>query len=248
MQLVGGVEGVAVAVEGVGVLHDELARAQHPGARPRLVAPLGLEVVQQLRELPVRAHVARDVEGQVLLVRQGQHELGAAAVLQLEHLVDVVAAAGPPELGRLEHGHQHLRRADGIHLLADDLLHPAVRAPAGGQPCPEPGGHLAGQPRSHHQLVRYGLGVRRDLLHRGQEIAREAGHAGESIWAPSATATAAGSSRGPPPGAARCPPSPGPSRAAERQRRRGRRRGGPTGPCVISGGFTRTSSFDPHTP
>ena len=47
--LVGRVQALVVAIEGVGVLHDELARAQHPGARARLVAALGLEVVEQHR-------------------------------------------------------------------------------------------------------------------------------------------------------------------------------------------------------
>ena len=106
------VEAGAVAVEGVGVLHDELARAQQPGARPRLVAPLGLEVVEAERELAVGAHDVRDVERHDLLVRQRQHHLGAAAVLQLEDLVDVVAPAALPQLGRVEHRHQQLLAAD----------------------------------------------------------------------------------------------------------------------------------------
>ena len=53
------VQAGAVAVEGVGVLHDELARAQQPGARPRLVAPLGLEVVEAEGQLAVGAHEVR---------------------------------------------------------------------------------------------------------------------------------------------------------------------------------------------
>jgi hypothetical protein len=49
--VVGGLEPLVIAIEGVGVLHDELARAQHAGARARLVAALGLEVVEQHRQL-----------------------------------------------------------------------------------------------------------------------------------------------------------------------------------------------------
>ena len=51
--LVGDVEPLAVAVERVRVLHDELARPQHAGARPRLVALLDLEVVEDQRQVAV---------------------------------------------------------------------------------------------------------------------------------------------------------------------------------------------------
>ena len=42
-----------VDVEAVGVLHDELARAQDAALGPRLVALLGLDVVPELRQLLV---------------------------------------------------------------------------------------------------------------------------------------------------------------------------------------------------
>ena len=82
------VEALAVAVEGVGVLHDELARAQQAGARARLVALLDLEVVEAERQLAVGAHHLRDVLGDGLLVGHRQHELRALAVLELEQLGD----------------------------------------------------------------------------------------------------------------------------------------------------------------
>src|ERR671935_93150 len=57
-----------VAVERVGVLHDELADAHQPTTRPRLVAFLRAEVVPGLRQLLVRLDLAR-VERHRLLVR-----------------------------------------------------------------------------------------------------------------------------------------------------------------------------------
>src|SRR5256885_3671441 len=48
------------------VLHDELAHAQQPAARPRLVALLRREVVPELRQLLVRLQLPR-VEGHRLL-------------------------------------------------------------------------------------------------------------------------------------------------------------------------------------
>ncbi len=47
VQLVALVEPGLVEVEGVAVLHDELAPAQQPGPRPRLVAVLGLDLVDR---------------------------------------------------------------------------------------------------------------------------------------------------------------------------------------------------------
>jgi hypothetical protein len=51
--LVGLLQPRRVAVEAVGVLHDELAGAQHARAGTRLVALLDLEVVQDHRQIAV---------------------------------------------------------------------------------------------------------------------------------------------------------------------------------------------------
>jgi hypothetical protein len=182
VQLVGGLEAFHVAVERVRVLHDELARAQQARARPRLVAFLGLEVVEQLRQVAVGAHLACDVEGEVLLVRHREDQLGPAAVLQLEDLVDVVAAGLLPELGGLEHGHQHLPRADRIHLLTHDLLRPPVSPPAGREEGPEARADLPCQPRANDQLVRDRLRVGGSLPRGWQEVAGKPGHRRASLF------------------------------------------------------------------
>ena len=75
VQLVALFQARLVAVEGVGVLHDELARAKHAGARPRLVALLYLEVVEDQRQVAIGAHQLRHVERHGLLVRHREHEL-----------------------------------------------------------------------------------------------------------------------------------------------------------------------------
>src|SRR5262249_54259239 len=82
-----------VAVEAVGVLHDELAYSQQAPARPWLVTGLGAEVVPDLRQLPVGAELRR-VERTRLLVREREHVRPPGAV---EDLVDLgqVVAAGP---------------------------------------------------------------------------------------------------------------------------------------------------------
>jgi hypothetical protein len=165
-----------IAVEAVGVLHHELARAQHTGPRPRLVALLGLQVVEDLRQLAVGADLTRDVEGDVLLVRHREHQLGPLAVLELEQLLDLVATRLAPELGGLHDRHQHLLAADRVHLLADDPLDLAMGPPAGGKKGPEARRDLADQPRPHHQLVRVRLRVGRSLLEGGPEKLRHARH------------------------------------------------------------------------
>ena len=120
-----------------------------PGARPRLVALLGLEVVEQLRQVAVGAHLARDVEVMFSSWVIASTSSAPRAVLQLEQLVDVVAAGALPQLGRLEHRHQHLAGADRVELLADDLLDLAVGPPARRQPGPQPGADLPREPRAH---------------------------------------------------------------------------------------------------
>ena len=78
-------QALLVAVERVRVLHDELPHADEGRRGARLVADLRLEVVEDLRELPVRAELA-GVEGDRLLVGHREHEGPAHAVLGLPQL------------------------------------------------------------------------------------------------------------------------------------------------------------------
>ena len=185
-------EPLLVAVERVRVLHDELAHADEAAARPRLVADLRLEVVEDLRQLPVRRDLAR-VEGDRLLVRHRQDERAAHAVLQLQELGDVVAAARLPELGRRDDGHEHLLAADRVDLLPDDLHGLLVDAPAERQERPEPGAHLADEAAADEQPVARRLGIGRILPERRDE--RSAGRVAPcqlGRWAASAIMSAAG--------------------------------------------------------
>ena len=178
VQVVAVLQAVRVAVERVGVLHDELARPQDARARARLVPLLDLDVVEDQRQVAVGAHHLRDVHRHVLLVRHGEHQVGAPAVLEAELLVEPVAPAALPQLGGLEHRHQHLLRADRVELLAHDLLGAPVHPQARGQPRPEPRADLADEARPDHQLVRERLRVRGRELLGGQEVAVQPGHAG----------------------------------------------------------------------
>ncbi len=166
-------------VEAVGVLHDELARAQDAALGPRLVALLGLEVVPHLRQLLVAVDLARGEPGDDLLVGHRQRHVGALAVLETEHLAadGVPAAALLPELRRLQHRHEHLLAADRVHLLADDLLDLLHDAPAGRQVHVDAGGELAHEAGADHELVAHGLRAGRILFDGGQKQLTDAhGH------------------------------------------------------------------------
>ena len=116
VERVASIQPLDIAVEAVGVLHRELSGPKHGGAGTQLVALLGLQVIEPQWQVTVGADVDRDVVGDVLLVGHREHEVRVLAVSQLEQLVDVVAAREAPQLGGLEHRHQHLVGADRIEL------------------------------------------------------------------------------------------------------------------------------------
>jgi hypothetical protein len=147
-------EPLLVAVERVGVLHDELPDPDEARARPRLVAVLRLEVVPGLRQLPVALELAR-VEREGLLVGHREDEPAARAVLRVEDLRNLVAPGRLPELDRGQHRREPLLGADRVHLLADDLLDLPVDAPPEGRERPEARAELADEPAADEQLVTY---------------------------------------------------------------------------------------------
>ena len=110
--VVGDVQPGLVQVEGVGILHEELAHAQQAGLGARLVAKLGLDLVPDLGKLLVAAQLAAGDGGHHLFVRHAQAQVAPEAVLQAEHVVahDVPAARFLPDLGRVERRQQHLLR------------------------------------------------------------------------------------------------------------------------------------------
>jgi hypothetical protein len=111
-----------IDVEAVRVLHGELAHAQQAALRARLVAELRLELVPDLRQLPVRAKLAGH-ECEDLLVRHAERQVRALAVTQPEHLVahDLPAPGAAPHLGRMHRREQELLAPDPVHLVPDDV-------------------------------------------------------------------------------------------------------------------------------
>ena len=115
LRLVGAVEPLGVHVEGVAVVHQELAPAHEPEPRPDLVAELGADLVQRHRKLAVGRHARAHHRRDGLLGRRREAVPAVLAVLEVEEdlllLVARPAAALLPELPRLQDRQLHLEAA-----------------------------------------------------------------------------------------------------------------------------------------
>ncbi len=87
MLLVGNVQARSIQIEGIRILHGELARAQQTGARPRFIAKLRLDLVPDLRKLPVAVEFPAGDGGHDFFVGHAQAKIAPKAVLQPEHVV-----------------------------------------------------------------------------------------------------------------------------------------------------------------
>ena len=165
-----------VHVEGVGILHDELAHAHQPRLGARLVAKLGLDLVPDLRKLFVTAQLAPGDGGHHLFMRHAQAQIALEAVLQPEHVVahDVPAAGLLPQLGGVERGQKNLLRADRVHLLAHDALDLQQRALRQKQVTVDARRELADVSGAQQQLVAGDLGFGRVFAQgRNKQLAPE---------------------------------------------------------------------------
>ena len=160
-----------VPVERVGVLHRELADPDQSAAGARLVTPLGLDVIDDHRQLAVGADLLPRQVGHDLLVGHRQHHVAVAAVLEPGQLRPhgVVSARLPPDVGRMDDRHQQLLPADGVHLLADDLLDLAHDPPAQRQQAVDARAQRSHQRGAQHQTVAGQLDVARRLAQRPAE-------------------------------------------------------------------------------
>ena len=155
VRVVGRLQGLVGEVERVRVLHRELAPAQDARARALLVAVLGLDLVEDHREVAVGAGLPLDHEGEHLLVRGPEQVVGLLAVLEAEERVAVLGPApgGLVGLLRQQRREVHLLAADRVHLLADDRLDPGQHLHAQRQPRVDAGRDATDVPGAHEQLV-----------------------------------------------------------------------------------------------
>ena len=90
-----------------------------------------------------------------------QDEVAAMPVLHAQQFGAVVipAAGFDPQLSRLDHGHQQLEGASGVHLFAHDPLDLADDAQPQRHVVVDAPGELADHPRPGHQLMAGDVGV-----------------------------------------------------------------------------------------
>ena len=181
VQLEGLVQAGFVHVEAVGVLHRELADPQQAALGPRLVPELGLELIPELRQVPVGGQLGAD-RGEDLLVSHAQHDLGALAVPEPEHLLahHVEPAALDPDRRGLHARQQHLLAADPVHLFPD-RGHDLGPDPHGQRQQAVVTGHqLADEPGADQQPVAGGVRVR-GILPEGGDVQLGPAHDGSTF-------------------------------------------------------------------
>ena len=167
--------GGLIDIEGIGILHQELARAHGPEPRADLVPELPRDLVEVLRQVLIGAHAAPEDLGDDLFRRRPEQHLAVVPVGDAEHLlaVGLVAAGFAPELGRLDRRHQNLDGARPVLLLADHRADLVEDAQAQGQPRIDAGSLLAHETGTQHQAVGNDLGLLGRLAQGWQEVAGE---------------------------------------------------------------------------
>ena len=161
VQLIRILQPLVVHVEGVGVLHHELAATQNTRARAGLVAVLGLNLEQRRREILVGAEKILDSQREHLFVRRPQQVVRALAILQTEQLG---AIFGPPIRRLVRFTREQCREcqllcANAFHLLAHNLLYVAQNLQAQWQPGVHTRGSSPDVAGTDEQLVARDLGV-----------------------------------------------------------------------------------------
>ncbi|MNX69365.1 hypothetical protein D3C86_1005820 [compost metagenome] len=161
-----------VDVEGVGILHQELAAAHHAETGTHLVTELGLDLVEVERQLLVAVHFVTDQGGDHLFVGRAQHEGAVVAVGQAAQLGTVVipAAGLLPQLGGLHHRHGDFDGTSIVHLFANNVLDLFQYPQTGWQPGVHAGGQFTDHPGAQHQLVADDFSVGGGFLESGKQI------------------------------------------------------------------------------
>ena len=88
-RVVAAVQAFPVGVEGVEIHHDELAQADQAAPGAQLIPELGLDLIDEGRQVAVALHLLLEEIGHRLLVRRSEHHLALAPVFHREQRRDV---------------------------------------------------------------------------------------------------------------------------------------------------------------
>jgi hypothetical protein len=150
-------------VQGVAVQHGEFADPDQPGPWAGIVAPLGLDMVEQLGQLAVGADFVPHQVRNHFLVGHGQDHIVSGLVLKAAHFSAHLEPAPGflPDIGRVDHRHGDLLPANCVQLLAQDRLDP-IHRPAGQRQVGEQAGcQLADKTSPQQELVAGGFCLHR---------------------------------------------------------------------------------------
>ncbi len=125
---VANIQACGVSIEAIEILHQELARAQQTTTGTRLVAELGLDLVDKLRQIAVAAYEIHSQQRHDFLVRRAKYHSASLAILQAEQdrAIDLYMSRSAgrllfPDILRLEDRHGNFLPASAVHLLTDNL-------------------------------------------------------------------------------------------------------------------------------
>jgi hypothetical protein len=175
--------GLGGQIEGIGVLHQEFARAHHAEARADLVAELPLNMEEIERQILIGAHRGAKNLGDHLLIGRAIEHLAVMAVGDAQHFlaIGVIASRLAPQIGGLNGRHQTFDGPGAGLLLADDGVDLVQDPQPERQPGVDAGRLLPDHARPQHQPVRDDFRLFRGLAQNRQKIAGKA-HVG-SNWA-----------------------------------------------------------------
>ncbi len=158
-------ESVPIGIQGVGIFHREFAHADQPGARARIVAEFGLNVIDQARQVAVGADFAPHQVADRFLVGHGKHQVALVAVFQPSHFcADRVPAPGFfPNFCRQYNRHGQFLPANSVHFLTQDGFDFLLHTFAQRQHAENAGCHLADVTGTHQVRIPAGLGFGRSF-------------------------------------------------------------------------------------
>ena len=153
-------------IEAIGIFHDKFLGPHEAKARPNFIPKLGLNLVEVFWHLPIRIDLARDQSGDYFLVRGTKNPFLFRPVSDLEQHIfhRLISAALLPDIRRLQHGHQKLKRPCAVHFLADDVLDFAQGPQSEWQKSVKPAREFADESRAQQQLMRSDLRFGRRLF------------------------------------------------------------------------------------